>query len=49
MAIITVIGFGALLSIITGVIEHFQRNAERRMDRAAVKLVRDGRHIHAAG
>lgn len=49
MAIITAIGFVALLSIITGVIEHFQRNAERRMDRAAVKLVRDGRHIHAAG
>ena len=41
MAIITVIGFGALLSIITGVVEHFQRNAERRMDRAAVQMIRD--------
>lgn len=48
MAIISVIGFMVVLSIITGVIEHFQRSEERRKDRAAVRMIRN-RQYHAAG
>lgn len=48
MAIISVIGIMALVSIITGVVEHFQRSEERRKDRAAVRMIRN-RQYHAAG